>query len=146
MDFAQSGGRTAVKDLAAFFAGARADVDDPVGAADDVDFMLDDEERIAGALEGVECVEQRFRVGGMKSGGGLVEDIDDAEEVGMHLRGEAQALQFAWRKRGGGALHGEIAEAEEQQRVEARDDVLGDAQGDGGFFRRGRRGEVLALA
>ncbi len=97
-------GRTAVEDLAAAFAGAGANIDDPVGAADDVDFVLDDEKGVAGAFERVERVEEGFSVGGMKAGGGLIEDIDDAEEIGMHLRGEAEALQLAGGEGGRAAL------------------------------------------
>ena len=41
-------------DFAAVLAGGGADVDDPVGVADHVDLVLDDEQRIAGGLEPVQ--------------------------------------------------------------------------------------------
>ena len=48
---ARPAGRAAVEDLAAVLAGGRADVDDPVGVADHVELVLDDEERVAGRLQ-----------------------------------------------------------------------------------------------
>ena len=47
---------------------------------------------------------KRLGVRGMKSGGGLVEHIDDAEQIGTHLGCQSQALQFARRKRRGAPL------------------------------------------
>ena len=43
--------RTAVDDLAALLAGAGTDVDDPVRMPHDVEFVLDDEQRVAGRLQ-----------------------------------------------------------------------------------------------
>ena len=44
-------------------AGGGADVDDPVGAADHVELVLDDEQRVARRLQPVERREQRLGVG-----------------------------------------------------------------------------------
>ena len=87
--------RPGVEDFAALFARARTDVDDPVGAAHDVELVLDDKERVAGALERIERAEEGLGVGRMQAGGGLVEDVDDSEEIGVQLGGEAEALQLA---------------------------------------------------
>jgi hypothetical protein len=35
----------------------RADVDDPVSAPDDVEFVFDDEKRISGGFQTVQCAE-----------------------------------------------------------------------------------------
>ena len=41
------------------------------------------------------------------------------------------------------ALEGEITEAAEEQRVRTSDDVVGDAEGDGGLLRRGAQRRCL---
>ena len=81
--------------MAALLARARADVDDPVGPADDVEVVLDDEQRVARALERVEHLEQRRGVRRVQSRRRLVEDVDDAEETRPQLRRDAQALRLA---------------------------------------------------
>ena len=68
------------------FTGCRADVDDPIGVANHVDFMLDHEERIPRCLEPIERAQQRLGIGGMQPGRGFVEHVDDAEEIRTHLR------------------------------------------------------------
>ena len=87
--------RARVEHVAALLARARADVDDPVGSADDVEVVLDDEQRVARALERVEHLEQRRGVGRVQSRRRLVEDVDDAEETRPQLRRDAQALGLA---------------------------------------------------
>ena len=69
-DVAQPLGRPGVENHSAVSARARANVHDPVGTADDLNFMLYDKDRISRALEVVECVQQRLRVGGMKAADG----------------------------------------------------------------------------
>ena len=51
-------------------AGAGPDVDDPVGVADHVQLVLDDEQRVAGRLQPVERAQQRLGVGGMQPADG----------------------------------------------------------------------------
>ncbi len=86
--------RAGVEDLTALLAGARADVDDPVGATHDVEVVLDDEERVARPLERVEDAEQRLGVGGVQTRRRLVEHVDDAEEPRAQLGRDAQALRL----------------------------------------------------
>ena len=50
LDLFEPADRSAVQDAATALAGARADVDDPVGAAHDVHVVLDHEQRVARAL------------------------------------------------------------------------------------------------
>jgi hypothetical protein len=119
-------GRSAVEHLAAVLAGGGTDVDDPVRAADHLDLVLDDEERVARGLEARERAQQRLGVGGMEAGRGLVEDVDHAEQVGADLRREAQPLQLTRRQGRRAALEREVAEAEIEQHAEARAEVLCD--------------------
>ena len=86
---------TVVHHAAAVLAGARSHVHDPVGPAHHLEIVLDDEQRVARTLELIERGEQGLGVRGMQSRRGLVEHVDDAEEIRADLRGEPQALQFA---------------------------------------------------
>src|SRR5688572_7390402 len=68
----QAVGRTAVEDLATVLAGRGTDIDNPVGAADDIELVLDDEQRVALRLQAIERREQRFGVCRMQTGRRLV--------------------------------------------------------------------------
>src|SRR5687767_947504 len=65
---------------------------------------------------------------------GFVKDIDHAEQVGADLRREAEALELAGGEGGGGALEGQVAEAEVEQGGESGLEVLGDPAGHGGLL------------
>ena len=126
VDSSQAIGRTTVENLPAVLTGGRADIDDPVGMADHVELVFDDEERIAGVLQPIESAEQCLGVRRMKAGRRLVENIHDAEEIRMHLRGQPQALQFARRERWRAAFERQIAEPEIEQHGDPREEVLDD--------------------
>jgi hypothetical protein len=53
LDFRQTVRRSAIEDVATLLAGARPDIDDPVGASDHVELMLDDKQRVSRSLEPV---------------------------------------------------------------------------------------------
>ena len=79
-------------------AGARfgADVDDPVGSLDDVEVVLDHDDRVAQIDEPVEHVEQLGEVVEVQAGRRLVEQVERAAGVGPgELGGELHALGFA---------------------------------------------------
>lgn len=65
-------------DLAASIAAFGAHVDDPVGGFDDVEIVLDDEERASAFDELVEGGEQLGYVVEVEPGSGLVEDVESA--------------------------------------------------------------------
>ena len=143
-DVGESGRRPAVEDPSAVLAGLRTDIDDPVGAPDDVEIVLDDEDRVATLLQAIERVEQRLAVGGMQAGRRFVEDVDDAEQVRADLRGQPQALRLARRHRRGIAIERQVAEAEVDQDRDAVDHVARDPlRGDPLFLRQlGRASDV----
>ena len=118
-------------------AGGRADVDDPVGTANDIHLMLDDEQRIADRLQAVERAQQRLGVGGMEPGRRLVHHIDDPEQVGDHLGRQPQPLKFAGRQGRRAALQRQIAEAEVEQHRQPAAQIAGDALDHQGLFRDG---------
>jgi len=137
----------AVQHLAAVHAGAGTEVDDPVRAADHLELVLDDEQRVAGGLQAGERPQQGLRVGGVQPRGGLVEHVHDAEQVRVHLRPEAQALQLSGRQGRRAAVEREVAEPEVEQHLEPGQHVGGDAAHDQRAlrvlgrerFERGRR-------
>ena len=95
-------------DPAAVVAGARAEVDDPVGMRHDRLVVRDDNDRLAGVDEAIEQAEQLLDVGEMQPGGRLVEDVDAAlrGEVG----GQLEPLPLAARQRRERLAEDEVAE------------------------------------
>src|SRR5919201_1937750 len=84
-------GRSALEDdPTAVVAGARAEIDDPVGMRHDRLVVLDDDDRLAGIDEPVEQAEQLLDVGEVQAGGRLVEDVDGA--LLGHVGGELESL------------------------------------------------------
>ena len=63
-------------DGAAAAAAFGAEVDDIVGAFDDVEIVLNDDDRIARINELIQHLDQPVDIGHMQAGGRLVEDID----------------------------------------------------------------------
>src|SRR5215218_6971331 len=101
-------GRALKDDLAAVVAGARAEVDDPVGVRHDRLVVLDDDDRLAGVDEPVEEAQQLLDVGEVQAGGRLVEDVDVA--LASHVRSQLEPLALAARQRGERLADGEVAE------------------------------------
>jgi hypothetical protein len=63
--------------------------------ADGVFIVLDDEHSVAEVAKLDERFDQPVVVALMKTDGGLVENIENAAQLGADLRGEADALAFA---------------------------------------------------
>ena len=89
-------------------AGARADVDDPVGVRHHRQVVLDDDDRLAGVDQAVEQAQQVRDVGQVQPGRRLVEHVD-AALVG-HVDRELEPLPFATRQRGERLTEREVAE------------------------------------
>ena len=69
-------GRPLGDDPAAAGAPFGAEVDEPVGGLDDVEVVLDDDDRVSLPLEAVEHVQQLADVVEVEPGGRLVEDVE----------------------------------------------------------------------
>ena len=113
-------------DLAAVLAGARPHVDDPVGDAHHLLVVLDDEHRVAEGLEPLQRADQLVVVALVEPDRGLVEDVEDADELGADLRREPEPLRLAARQRLCGAVELEIADADVGEEREALADLLHD--------------------
>jgi hypothetical protein len=79
-----------------FFAAFGAEVDDPIGVADHVQIVLDDDDRIAQVGEPMEHFEQLADVVEVEAGGGLVEQVERLAGLALaQLTGQLDALGFA---------------------------------------------------
>ena len=100
-------------DCAAAFAAFGAEVDDPVGAFDDVEIVFDDEDGVAEVDEAVEDVEEVVDVGEVEAGGGLVEEVEGVAGVRFaEFGGEFDALGFAAGEGGGGLAEFDVGESD----------------------------------
>jgi hypothetical protein len=92
---AQLGGCALRDQPAAAGAGSGAEFDDPVGGADQVPLVLDDDHGVAVVGEGADRLAQPRDVGGMQADGWFVQDVEHAGGARAHRRGELDPLQFA---------------------------------------------------
>ena len=120
----QVGDAAGVDDLAAVLTGAGPDVDHPVGHADRVLVVLDDDQGVAELLEAHEGLDQPVVVALVEADGRLVEDVEDADETGADLGREPDPLGLAARQRAGRPVEAEVVEADVEQEVEALEDLL----------------------
>src|SRR5580658_6829017 len=98
---------------ASVFAAFGAQVQDPVGVADDVEIVLDDDDGVAEVGEAVEDFEELADVVEVETGGGLVEEIEGAAGLAFgKLTGELHALGLAAREGGGGLAEMDVTEAD----------------------------------
>ena len=117
-------------DLAAVLAGARADVDDPVGVPDGVLVVLDDDQGVAEVAQPDQRLDQPVVVALVQADRRLVEDVEHADQAGADLGGEPDALRLAAGQRAGGAVEREVVEADVEQEAQPLVDLLEHPLGD----------------
>ena len=110
---------------AAALAGAGADVDEVVGAADGVLVVLHHHQRVALVAQLGQRAEQDAVVARVQADGGLVEHVAHALQVAAQLRRQPDALRLAAAERGRGAVQRQVAQAHVGQEFEPAPD-LGD--------------------
>src|SRR3954467_10097248 len=76
-----------------------AEVDEPVGAADEVEVVLDGDDGVAGLEELAERGEEDVDVAAVQARGRLVEQEQRRAGAGLEVRGQLDALRFAARQR-----------------------------------------------
>src|SRR6202035_3957868 len=96
--------RPADDDVAAVLAGSRANIDDPVRSTDGGVVMYNHDQRVAQPHEPDEGLDEPVVVALMKSDGGLVEHVENADQTGSDLGGEPDALRLATGQRGSRAI------------------------------------------
>ncbi len=100
-----------------------AEVDDPVGGADDVEVVLDDDQRVAQVGQAVEDAQEVLDVGEVQAGGRLVEDVEGpAGGHAAQLGGELHALGLAAGEGRAGLAERDVAEAGVVQGLQASQD------------------------
>ena len=129
-DFRMSASVPLRDDLAAVHAGAGTDVDDVIGAANRFFVVLDDDDRVAEIAQMHERAQQPRVVALMQADRRFVEDVHHADESGADLAREADALRFAARQRVGAAIQRQIVQADVDEELQPRADLLQNLVGD----------------
>src|SRR5262249_25295910 len=83
-------GRALRDELTAAFAGFRSEVEDPVGALDHLDIVLDDQDGMTGIDQALQDLEQHAHVVEMQAGGGFVEKKES--RINRFSSGEASSF------------------------------------------------------
>ncbi len=115
---------------------SRPDVDDPVGPADCLLVMFDDEDRVAAVAKPFQHAHQPRLLGCVEPDRRLVEDVEDAAEVRPHLRRQADPLGLAAGKGRGHAVERQVSEAELLQQRDAAAHLRPNGVPDRRFARR----------
>ena len=111
---------------AAVFAGARSDVDDPVGFLDGVFVVLHHDQGISEVPEPGQGLDQPAVVPLVQADGRLVEDVQHTHEARADLGGQPDALGFAAGQRAGGPLEVQVLQADVEEEGQAGLDFLQD--------------------
>ena len=122
-------------DLPAVDPGAGAQVHDPVGLPHRLLVVLDDQHGVAEVAHPPEGLEQLAVVALVKPDRRLVQHVKNAHQLGADLCGQADALRLAAGERAGGAVEGEVVEADRGHEPEPVGDLLEDLGGDHLFAR-----------
>ena len=117
-------------DAPALLTGVRADVDDPVGGADGVFVVLDDDERVAQLLQPHQRLDEAVVVALVQADGRLVEDVQHADETRPDLGREPDALRLAAGQRRRRAVEGQVVQPDVDQEAQPGVDLLEDPLAD----------------
>ena len=89
-------------DIAAFVAALGPQIDDPIGGADHIQVVLDNDHGVPRVRQAVKHIQQALDIGKVQAGGGFVQDIDGlARCCAAQFFGQLNALGFSPRKGGG---------------------------------------------
>ena len=122
--------RARVDDVAAVLPRPRTDVDDPVGGRDGVLVMLDDDDRVAEVPQSGQRLDETVVVALVQADRRLVQDVEDPDQPGADLGGQADALSLAAGQGAGGTVQREVVQADVEQEPQPRLDLLDDPLGD----------------
>ena len=75
--------------------GARAEIDDVIGAAHCCFVMLDNDERVPFCAQRGQRLEQPHIVARMQTNGWFIQDVENAAQIRAELRRQANTLRFA---------------------------------------------------
>ncbi|MDT4850806.1 hypothetical protein FQZ97_849670 [compost metagenome] len=114
-------------DFTAVLASARPHVHDPVGHADHVFVVLDDDDAVAEIAQVLQGADQAVVVALVQADGGFVQHVHHAGQARADLAGQADALRFPAGDGVGAAVQGQIIQAHVVQEAQARFDLAHDA-------------------
>ena len=106
-------------DLTAVLTGARADVHDPVGRADGLLVVLDDDEGVAQVAQPGEGFDEPAVVALVQADGRLVQDVEHADQAGPDLGGQPDPLRLAAGEGARGAVEAEVVQPHVEQEAQA---------------------------
>jgi hypothetical protein len=111
-------------------AGAGTQIDDMIGGEDRVPVVLDDDHRVATALQLAQRADELLVVAVVQADARLVEDVEHPDQLRADLGGEPDALRFAARQAVGGARQGQISEPDVEQELQSGAHFLEDQAAD----------------
>ena len=117
-------------DPAAQHAGARPQVDDPVGGAHRLLVVLDDQHGVAHVAQLLQRVQQAAVVALVQADARLVEDVEHAHQPAADLAGQADALPLAARQRRRRAVQRQVVQAHVEHELQPVADLFQHLFGD----------------
>ena len=117
-------------DLAAVLAGARADVDHPVGDLDRVLVVLDDDQRVADVAQPEQRLDQPAVVPLVQPDRRLVQHVEHADQAGADLGGQPDPLRLAAGQRRRRPVQRQVVQPDVDQEAEPGVDLLEHPLGD----------------
>ena len=105
-------------------AGARSEIDEPVGGEHRLFVVLDDDHGVADIAKAAERFDQFEVVARVKADRRFVEDIHHAGQSAADLARQADPLDFAPRKGRRGAAERQVIETDIAQKTEPRENLL----------------------
>ena len=109
---------------------AGTDVDHPVGRADGVFVVLDDDQGVAEVSQSHEGLDQPVVVALMQADARLVEHVEHTDEAGTDLGREPDPLRLTAGQRAGRSVEGQVVQADVDQEPQPLVDLLEDADRD----------------
>ena len=102
--------RTLSHQMTATLAGAGANVNDVVGAANGFFVVFNHHQGVALVAQGAQGVQQDVVVTRVQTNGGFVQHITNSLQMTAQLRGQANALRFTTTQSGCAPVQGEVAQ------------------------------------
>src|SRR5882724_9341877 len=112
--------RSALRDDAtSLFSALGSEIENPVGVADHIEIVLDDDDRVSKIGEPVQYVEQFADVVEVQAGGGLVEQIESLAGLTLtEFPGQLDALRFSAGERHSRLPEMNVSQADIDQRLQ----------------------------
>ena len=125
--------RAAHDDMTAVLSGTGADVDDPVGYADGVLIVLDDDERIAEVTKSDKCLDEPAVIALVKADARLIENVEHPDKPGADLCREANALSLTAGEGGRRPVQRKVMQSDIDEELQSLIHLLEDATGNRGI-------------